>query len=215
MCFGQPFCLSYFIVYSFTLSIFSPALLTPAAWPLHMFHMHLCKLIKLTKYCFLIMHRAEYWPHFHRDLTNAQIDEQFYNCIYAISLYFQSATNKKNGRGVHKVLSSRWVAPAIYAHIAQKIWKHACRGLMNNSGHHPVRSSQFSVLSSPVPSCQPDHFNVSAPLYSYKSFCQPEIKQLAACSPGQTESGGGENGVPLEFHFWSQSFCIASVSFTF
>jgi len=46
------------------------------------------------------MHRAEYWPHFHRDLTNAQIDEQFYNCIYAISLYFQSATHKKNGRGV-------------------------------------------------------------------------------------------------------------------
>jgi len=45
------------------------------------------------------------------------------------------------GRGVHKVLSSRWVAPAIYAHIAQKIWKHVCRGLMNNSGHHPVPSS--------------------------------------------------------------------------
>lgn len=104
MYFGQLFTRFYFIVDSFTLPLaldlctlhsFQSALWPRATWPLHMFDMHLCKLIKLTKYCFLIMHRAEYWPHFHRDLTNAQIDEQFYNCIYAISLYFQSATNKK------------------------------------------------------------------------------------------------------------------------
>lgn len=70
----------------------------PPCRTLHMFDMHLCKLIKLTKYCFLIMHRAEYWPQFHRDPTSAQIDEQFYNCIYAISLYFQSAFDKKDWR---------------------------------------------------------------------------------------------------------------------